>query len=56
MLIAFIQNEDGPTTVEYAILMAFIGTLLLTTIISVGGVTGTVFGTNADAIQTSILR
>ncbi|MDG1875208.1 MAG: Flp family type IVb pilin [Mariniblastus sp.] len=54
MLKTFIQNEDGPTTVEYAILLAFIGSLLLATILSVGGATGTTFGANANAIQNAL--
>ena len=47
----FLSNQDGPTTVEYAILLAFIAALLLATIISVGGAAGTTLGTNAEAID-----
>lgn len=51
----FIRNEDGPTTVEYAILLLMIGLLLLVTIAAVGGAAGTTFGTNATAID-GVLR
>ena len=50
----FLKSEDGPTSVEYAILLALIITLLLTTIITVGGVTGTTFGNNASEINAFI--
>lgn len=50
----FLKSEDGPTTVEYAILLALIITVLLTTIVSVGGVTGTTFGNNASEINAFI--
>ena len=47
----FFQNESGATAVEYALLLALIAALLLATIVSVGGASGTVFGTNADQVN-----
>ncbi len=48
------QNESGATAVEYALILAFIGVLLLATIVTAGGETGSVFGANAAKITTAI--
>jgi len=48
---SFIFEDDATTAVEYALLLAFIGALLLASIVAAGGVSGTTFGSNATAID-----
>lgn len=48
---SFLNGESAATTVEYALLLAMIGALLLASIIAAGGASGTTFGTNAVAID-----
>lgn len=46
-----LKNDSGTTAVEYAILLALIVALMLASVVSAGGVSGLIFGTNADAVQ-----
>ena len=47
----FLESEEATTAVEYALLLAFIGALLLASIVAAGGASGTTFGRNANAIN-----
>ena len=49
-----LQNESGATAVEYALLLALIAAVLLATIVSLGGASGTVFGSNAEQVNSFI--
>ncbi len=53
-LVRFLDEDQATTAVEYALLLAFIGALLLASIVAAGGVSGTIFGANADNINTVI--
>ena len=46
-----LKNESAATTVEYALLLAMIASLLLASVVSVGGASGMTFGTNSVAID-----
>jgi Flp pilus assembly pilin Flp len=48
------KSEEATTAVEYALLLAFIGALLLASIVAAGGVSGTIFGANADNINSVV--
>ena len=50
-IIRFLREEDGPTTVEYAmvILLVFLG--LLTAVVSIGEATATSFEESGNAIE-----
>jgi pilus assembly protein Flp/PilA len=49
----FLQNEDGPTAVEYAVMLALIVVVCLTTIQSLGSNANATFQTVSGAIQAS---
>ena len=50
--IAFmLKNETAATTVEYALLLAMIASLLLASVVSADGASGMTLGTNAEAID-----
>ncbi len=53
-LARFLTEDQATTAVEYALLLAFIGALLLASIVAAGGVSGTIFGSNSNAIQVLI--
>ncbi len=46
----FLVSEDGPTAVEYAVMLALIIIVCLTAITAVGSKTSTTFGTVAASI------
>ena len=49
-----LRDEDGPTTVEYAVLLAGILVLCITAISSVGGVSSTFWSNNQQSIDAAI--
>jgi len=46
----FLKSEDGPTAVEYAVMLALIIIVCLTAITSVGTQTNAVFGSIASSL------
>jgi len=44
-VIVFLGNEDGPTSVEYAVMLALIVVVCLVSITNLGAKTSTTFGT-----------
>lgn len=46
-----LQSEDGPTAVEYAVMLALIVTVCLISIQSVGTSTSTVFTNTANSLS-----
>jgi len=46
VMVSFLKNEDGPTAVEYAVMLALIIVVCITAI--------TTLGTNANATFTSV--
>jgi pilus assembly protein Flp/PilA len=49
----FLQSEDGPTAVEYAVMLALIVVVCLTTIQSLGTNANATFQTVSGSIQTA---
>lgn len=49
----FLQSEDGPTAVEYAVMLALIVVMCLTTIQSLGTNANATFQTVSASIQTA---
>jgi pilus assembly protein Flp/PilA len=49
----FVQKEDGPTAVEYAVMLALIIVVCLTTITSVGSNANTTFSAVGNALASS---
>ena len=49
----FLKSEDGPTAVEYAVMLALIVIVCLTAIQSIGTNANTVFQKIASTLQTS---
>jgi pilus assembly protein Flp/PilA len=49
----FIVSEDGPTAVEYAVMLALIVIVCLTAITSVGTNANAVFGSAGTALSTA---
>jgi pilus assembly protein Flp/PilA len=49
----FLQSEDGPTAVEYAVMLALIVVVCLTTIQSLGTNANATFQSVSTAIQTA---
>jgi len=49
----FIVSEDGPTAVEYAVMLALIVIVCLTAITTVGTNASAVFGSAANALSTA---
>ncbi len=47
----FLVSEDGPTAVEYAVMLALIIIVCLTAISSIGTEANTTFSTVADSIK-----
>jgi pilus assembly protein Flp/PilA len=47
---AFLKSEDGPTAVEYAVMLALIVVVCLTAIQAIGTNANTKFGTVRDAL------
>jgi len=50
-LVKFLKSEDGPTAVEYAVMVALIMVVSITAITALGQKTSTVFNATASAIQ-----
>ena len=50
----FLRDEDGPTTVEYAVLLAGILVLCIAAISSVGGISSTFWTNNQQSIDSAI--
>jgi pilus assembly protein Flp/PilA len=50
----FLQSEEGPTAVEYAVMMALILMACLVMITSLGAETGSSFSNTHDKISTAI--
>jgi len=51
-VVRFLQAEDGPTAVEYAVMLAFIITICVGAIQALGGVTNSKF--NDPTLQTAL--
>jgi len=47
----FLESEDGPTAVEYAVMLAFIICVCIAGITSIGNSTSSVFSNCANAIH-----
>ena len=52
-LAAFLKNEDGPTAVEYAVMLALIIVVCLVTISALGSATSNTFQYVANNISTT---
>ena len=52
-IVKFLKEEDGPTAVEYAVMLALIVIVCLTAIQAIGTNANTTFGKIRDAIQTA---
>jgi pilus assembly protein Flp/PilA len=50
----FLQSEEGPTAVEYAVMMALILVICIAMISSLGAETNSSFSNAHDKIQTAI--
>jgi pilus assembly protein Flp/PilA len=48
-LVNFVRGEDGPTSVEYAVMLALIIVVCITAISTLGSNTNTTFGTVGNA-------
>ncbi len=51
--LTFLKREDGPTAVEYAVVLAFIVSVCIGTISAVGSNAPNVFGKSAEAAEPS---
>jgi pilus assembly protein Flp/PilA len=51
LALVFLKNEDGPTSVEYAILLALIAMICITSIASVGSNSNKSFGRVGSAVN-----
>lgn len=49
-ILRFLQSEDGPTSVEYAVMLAMIIGAIIGAIGTVGSITGDSFGHSRDEI------
>ena len=49
----FIRKEDGPTAVEYAVMLALIIVVCITAITTLGGNANATFNTAANSLTTS---
>ena len=47
----FLKDEDGPTAVEYAMILMLIFLAVLTTVVLIGQTTAENFESSADSIQ-----
>ncbi len=52
-LIRFLREEDGPTAVEYAVMLALVIVVLMSAITAVGNSTAGVWSTDASRISTA---
>jgi pilus assembly protein Flp/PilA len=46
----FLQDESGPTAVEYAVILAFFVMAIIASIKELGGTTSSIWSTNVDEI------
>lgn len=53
-ILQFLQSEDGPTAVEYAIMLAMVVTACLTTIAALGNATTDSFSNSQNQINNAI--
>ena len=49
----FLKDEDGPTAVEYAVMLAMITAVCIASVDSLAQATGDSFSTSSDAISSS---
>ena len=49
-LVSFLKNEDGPTAVEYAVMLALIIVVCIAAITALGKNANTTFGTVGNAV------
>ena len=54
LLIRLVREEDGPTAVEYAVMLALIVVACLTSISAMADATGKSFDASSDAIDKAI--
>jgi pilus assembly protein Flp/PilA len=52
-LVEFLQHEDGPTAVEYAVMLALIVVVCIGAITTLGGNANTTFSTVGSAVATA---
>ncbi len=52
-LVSFLRNEDGPTSVEYAVMLALVVVVCLASITSLGAKTSTTFNNVATKMAGS---
>jgi pilus assembly protein Flp/PilA len=52
-LVRFLKKEDGPTAVEYAVMLALIIVVCLVAITALGTQTSQTFGTVSDRLKTA---
>jgi len=52
-IVQFLKSEDGPTTVEYAVLLAGILAVVISGVTLVGGGTGNFWSNNSSQIEAS---
>jgi pilus assembly protein Flp/PilA len=55
-LVQFVRDEDGPTAVEYAVMLALIIIVCLTSVILVGQNTAGSYTNSATSIQNSMKK
>jgi pilus assembly protein Flp/PilA len=53
MICNFVKSEDGPTAVEYAVMLALIIVVCITAITTLGGNTNATFNSVSNALTTS---
>jgi pilus assembly protein Flp/PilA len=52
-IVAFLKNEDGPTAVEYAVMLALIIVVCLSAISALGSATSNTFNYVANNVSTT---
>ena len=52
-VLAFLKNEDGPTSVEYAIMMALVIVVCVASVTALGTNSSKAFGKASDAMTNS---
>jgi len=52
-LVAFLKNEDGPTAVEYAVMLALIIVVCISAISALGSATSNTFNYVANNVSTT---
>lgn len=54
LTLKFLQDESGPTAVEYAVMLALVLVAVMTAITSVGNTTLSIWTNNSEKITTAI--